>query len=37
VTGLDYFRTIRSEEELEAYVYYLSSFLTRVISASVPL
>jgi hypothetical protein len=32
---LDYSRTIRSEKELEAYVNYLLSFLTRVISALV--
>jgi hypothetical protein len=37
VTGLDYYRTIRLEEELEAYACYLSSFLARVMSASVPL
>jgi hypothetical protein len=37
MAGLDYSRTIRSEEELEAYVCYLSSFLARVMSASVPL
>jgi hypothetical protein len=35
--SLDYSRTIRSKEELEAYANYLSSFLARVISASVPL
>jgi hypothetical protein len=32
---LDYFKTIRSEEELEAYANYLLSFLARVISALV--
>ena len=37
VAGLDYSRTIRSKEELEAYANYLSSFLARVMSASVPL
>ena len=37
MAGLDYSRTIRSEEELEAYACYLSSFLARVMSASVPL
>jgi hypothetical protein len=35
--GLDYFRTIRLKEELEAYVNYFLSFLARVISALVPL
>jgi hypothetical protein len=34
---LDYSRTIRSKEELKAYVNYLSSFLARVMSALVPL
>jgi hypothetical protein len=37
VTGLDYFRTIRSVEELEDYACYLSSSLAKVISALVPL
>jgi hypothetical protein len=35
ITGLDYFRTIRLKKKLEAYVNYLSSFLAKVISASV--
>jgi hypothetical protein len=35
--GLDYSRTIRLKEELEAYVNYFSSFLARVMSALVPL
>jgi hypothetical protein len=35
--GLDYSRTIRLKEELETYANYLSSFLAKVISASVPL
>jgi hypothetical protein len=37
VTGLDYSKTIRPVKKLEAYACYLSSFLARVISASVPL
>jgi hypothetical protein len=37
IAGLNYFRTIRSVAELEAYAYYLSSSLARVISALVPL
>jgi hypothetical protein len=37
ITGLDYFRTIRSVTELKAYVCYLLSSLARVISALVPL
>jgi hypothetical protein len=37
VAGLDYSRIIRSKEKLEAYACYLSSFLAKVISASVPL
>ena len=35
VAGLDYFRIIRSEEKLEAYTCYLSSFLAKVMSALV--
>jgi hypothetical protein len=35
VTGLDYSRTIRLIIKLKAYACYLSSFLTRVISALV--
>jgi hypothetical protein len=35
IADLDYSRIIRSEEELEAYVNYLSSFLARVMSALV--
>jgi hypothetical protein len=35
VTGLDYFKIIRSVAELEAYICYLLSSLARVISALV--
>jgi hypothetical protein len=35
VAGLDYFRTIGSVAELEAYACYLLSSLARVMSASV--
>jgi hypothetical protein len=34
---LNYFRTIRSEKELKAYVNYFLNFLARVISVLVPL
>jgi hypothetical protein len=35
ITGLDYFKTIRSVKELEAYACYLLSSLARVINALV--
>jgi hypothetical protein len=35
VAGLDYSRIIKSVKKLEAYAYYLLSFLAKVISALV--
>jgi hypothetical protein len=37
IADLNYFRTIRLEKKLKAYVNYLLRFLARVISALVPL
>jgi hypothetical protein len=35
ITGLNYFKTIRLKKKLEAYTYYLLSFLAEVINALV--